>query len=154
MKFLKRTYGMLIHCSYPNRCLNLRLGACCLYSPGFRQGSHSRKLAYTRSALLSPPGALGYRVRDHPGYLGRSLAAGVAIKRYELLRLATRELRENFLHIASGAMVLGRFRSSTDKEVCPRGVQRAVTGVLCLLANRSRRGKAWDCCYTPGRRER
>jgi hypothetical protein len=30
----------------------------------------------------------------------------------------------------------------TDKEVCPRGVQRAVTGVLCLLANRSRRGKA------------
>src|SRR5215212_7906671 len=116
--------------------------------------AHSRKLAYTRSALLSPPGALGYRVRDHPGYLGRSLAAGVAIKRYELLRLATRELRENFLHIASGAMVLGRFRSSTDKEVCPRGVQRAVTGVLCLFANRSRRGKAWDCCYTPGRRER
>src|SRR5215212_11653255 len=53
--------------------------------------AHSRKLAYTRSALLSPPGALGYRVRDHPGYLGRSLAAGVAIKRYELLRLATRE---------------------------------------------------------------
>ena len=78
----------------------------CLCSPSRLEGSHSRKLAYTRSALLSPPGALGYRVRDHPGYLGRSLAAGVAIKRYELLRLATRELRENFLHIASGAMAL------------------------------------------------
>src|SRR5919107_2785007 len=86
-----------------------RVGAGFPYSPSFREGSHSRKLAVASSATNMPFMALRAASPRAPAAFFRDIATPDARICYEELQVVVAELPENYSCVALFATSLDRY---------------------------------------------